>query len=269
MVDSLSQSTLPIGLHAAAFAYVQTYQYGKSLERFASTHRQTLEPWLWALSPVLDALEKNLTRAARDHVMWPWISGRVEANPVVAGRLLARLNPDRASTPSAFWRYCGLATVPGVELKCDRCGRVVHLPRARPTSCTREIKPGRICGGTCTPVVGRFATRIAQRWIASPRAARSAYDPEARTAAYLLSHDLVGRSPHYATLNRQEQDRLLAARPQWSFQHRLRAARRRTTKTFLADLWLEWRAIDQPVAGTLPETPTNHRHVAAQQRILN
>jgi hypothetical protein len=246
-VDSRPRSTLPIGLHAAAVAYVQTYQYGKSLERFASTHRQTLEPWLSALTPVLAALEEIIASATRDHVMWPWISGRVAANPVVVGRLLARLKPDRAPTPSAFWRFCGLATVPGVELKCDRCGRVVHLPRARPTSCTREIKPGRRCGGACLPVGGRFPTRIAQRWITSPHAARSAYDPEARTAAYLLSHDLVGRSPHYATLNRKEQERLLSARLQWSFQHRLRAARRRTTKTFLADLWLEWRAIDQPV----------------------
>ncbi len=266
-VDSLPQSAPPIGLDAAAFAYVQTYQYRKSLERFGSPDRRTLDGWLAELSAVLAALEENIANAARHHVMWPWISGRVVANPVIAGRLLARLKPDRAPTPSAFWRFCGLATVPGVELKCDRCGRVVHLPRARPTSCTREIKPGRRCGGAFVPVVGRFPTRIAQRWIPNPHVARAAYDPEARTAAYLLSHDLVGRSPHYATLNRKEQDRLLAARPQWSFQHRLRAARRRTTKTFLADLWLEWRAIDQPVGGALRETPTNHRHGVARQRI--
>ena len=211
-----------------------------------SAHHQTLEPWLSALSPVLATLEENVASAARRHVMWPWISHRVDANPVVTGRLLARLKPERASTPSAFWRFCGLATVPGVELRCDRCGRVVHLPRARPTSCTREIRPGRRCGGACIPVVGRFPPRIAQRWTPTPHAGRPPYDAEARTAAYLLSHDLVARSPHYAVLNRKEQERLLAGRPQWSFQHRLRAARRRTTKTFLADLWLEWRAVVRP-----------------------
>jgi hypothetical protein len=238
-----ARSTPPIGLDAAAFAYVQTCQYRKSLERFASPDGPALEGWLAELSAVLDVLEENITNAARNHVMWPWISGRVVANPVVAGRLLARLNPDRARTPSAFWRFCGLATVPGVELRCDRCGRVVHVPRARPTSCAREIKPGRRCGGACVPVTARFPTRIAQRWVPNPHLARSAYDPEARTAAYLFGHDLIARSPLYAGLNRKEQERLLAARPEWSFQHRLRAARRRTTKTFLADLWLAWRAL--------------------------
>jgi len=241
MVEPLSRSGAQDSLNALVSAYVHTHQYRRALERTAVADLPALDQWRSSLSSMLTDLEQSIEVAVRNHVMWPWIAGRVDANPVVAGRLLARLNPTRAPTPSAFWRFCGLATIPGFELKCDRCGAVMHTTRVRPTACTRMIGKGRRCGGACLPVTGTRPKRIAQRWITNPQAARSAYDPDARTAAYLISHDLVARSPHYAVVNRNEQERLLTARPSWSFQHRLRAARRRTTKTFLVDLWLAWR----------------------------
>jgi hypothetical protein len=76
------------------------------------------------------------------HEMWPWIIDRVDANRVETARLLVRLKPDRAHSPSSFWSFCELATIPGVELACDRCGRVIQQTSGRSLTCTRVARPG-------------------------------------------------------------------------------------------------------------------------------
>lgn len=45
------------------------------------------------------------------HVVWPWLSGVAGVTPGMAARLLERLDATKASTPSSFWAFCGLATV--------------------------------------------------------------------------------------------------------------------------------------------------------------
>lgn len=46
------------------------------------------------------------------HPAWPWLSRVPGADRHLVEPLLARLDPIRAATPSAFWAFCGLATVP-------------------------------------------------------------------------------------------------------------------------------------------------------------
>jgi hypothetical protein len=240
----LSRTKAPIGFTAFVSAYVETYHYRRAMEKLAATEGAQLEQWLPLLATALTSMEEKIAQMTHAHVMWPWIASRVNANPVITARLLSRLIPSRAATPSAFWHFCGLATVPGVALKCGRCGHVVTGPKARRMTCTRGGRAGQPCGGDYVLSASRVPPRVAQRWIVNRRTARPAYDPEARTAAFLIGHDLIARSPYYGLAYKQEQERLLALRPGWSFQHRLRAARRRTTKRFLADLWCEWRAAE-------------------------
>src|ERR1700704_3416410 len=62
------------------------------------------------------------------HLVWPWLEDIKGIGHLLAARLLSRLNITRAETPSAFWAYCGLATIPGVAYRCERCGLEVAYP---------------------------------------------------------------------------------------------------------------------------------------------
>jgi hypothetical protein len=62
-------------------------------------------------------IEERTLRAAMSaaldcHPAWPWLRQVSGMGPTLATKLLARLDLRRAATPSSFWSYCGLATVP-------------------------------------------------------------------------------------------------------------------------------------------------------------
>jgi len=67
-----------------------------------------------------DAAE-SLREAIEQHPAWPWLESKKGIGHLLAARLLSRLDVTRARTPSAFWAYCGLATIPGVSYRCQRC----------------------------------------------------------------------------------------------------------------------------------------------------
>src|SRR5712671_3721501 len=69
-----------------------------------------------------------LRSAIEQHPAWPWLEGVKGIGHLLAARLLSRLDITRARTPSAFWAYCGLATIPGVTYRCSRCSLEVAYP---------------------------------------------------------------------------------------------------------------------------------------------
>ncbi|HKN58421.1 MAG TPA: transposase, partial [Gemmatimonadaceae bacterium] len=73
-----------------------------------------------AASDEADAAE-TLGAVIEQHPAWPWLSSKKGVGHLLAARLLSRLDVTRARTPSAFWAYCGLATIPGVAYRCERC----------------------------------------------------------------------------------------------------------------------------------------------------
>ncbi len=56
-------------------------------------------------------LLRELSERIARHPAWHWLERVRGIGPSLAARLLARLEIDRAPTPSSFWSYCGLATV--------------------------------------------------------------------------------------------------------------------------------------------------------------
>lgn len=52
-----------------------------------------------------------LEQGLEAHPAWEWLRQVAGVTPASAGKLLGRLDVARAATPSAFWAYCGLATV--------------------------------------------------------------------------------------------------------------------------------------------------------------
>lgn len=52
-----------------------------------------------------------LEQGLEAHPAWGWLRQVTGVTPASAGKLLGRLDVTRADSPSAFWAYCGLATV--------------------------------------------------------------------------------------------------------------------------------------------------------------
>jgi hypothetical protein len=141
------------------------------------------------------------------HPAWDWLRQVRGIGPTLAARLLARLRIERAPTPSAFWRYCGLGTdaVTAVD-----------------------------AGGT------RGATRVAQPRLR--RGERSTYSPTAKAVCYLIGLSLMRQGSAYKAYYRERRAGLEVTRPDWTAARRHLGALRSTEKLLLAHLWVAWRA---------------------------
>lgn len=187
--------------------------------------------------------ERELLRRMSDHVArhptWPWL-GRVRGvGPSLGARLLARLEIERAPTPSSFWSYCGLATVSADLFRCAACGYELALPAGQPLRAGHRV-PGTsdACAGMLAPA-GESPRRVAQ-----PRPARGGsapYDRDAKTLCYLIGTSLVRQGDAYERYYRAQRARLDAEKPDWIPRRRHLTALRMTEKLFLAHLWLVWR----------------------------
>ncbi len=187
--------------------------------------------------------ERDLLRLMSDqlarHPAWAWL-GRVRGvGPSLAARLLARLDIERAPTPSSFWSYCGLATVAADVYRCDQCGFELSLPTGRQVrSAHRRPAGGQACTGALV-LAGEGPRRVAQ-----PRPGRgenAAYDREAKKLCYLIGISFVRQGDSYKRYYQEQRARLDASKHDWIPRRRHLTALRMTEKLFLAHLWLVWR----------------------------
>ena len=201
--------------------------------------------------------ERDLLRVLSDriarHPAWPWL-GRVRGlGPSLAARLLARLDIERAPTPSSFWSYCGLATVAAQVYRCAECGYELSLPEGRQIRAAHRIpRSSETCAGTLAPA-GDGPRRVAQ-----PRPTRgenAPYDREAKKLCYLIGVSFVRQGEAYKRYYNEQRARLEATKPDWIPRRRHLTALRMTEKLFLAHLWLVWReALGLPVTAPYADT---------------
>ncbi|HET9983206.1 MAG TPA: transposase [Longimicrobiales bacterium] len=186
-------------------------------------------------------LARGMAEALDAHPAWRWLRGVHGVGPTLGCRLLARLDLDRARNPSAFWAYCGLATVPGVEYRCDACGLVRSFPAEQDVAGPhRRRGDGSACTGRLVPTGGSGGVRVAQ-----PRTRpgeRGAYDGEAKRICYLIGASFLQTDGPYRDYYDAERERLARAQPAWSPARQHLTALRKTEKRFLRDLWVEWRS---------------------------
>jgi Transposase IS116/IS110/IS902 family len=195
--------------------------------------------------------EKAAAAALREtieqHPAWPWLDGIKGIGHLLAARLLSRLDVTRAATPSAFWAYCGLATIPGVAYRCTQCGLEVAYPvgyQVREVHFTRSGT--RECTGQLQPLGGEQSTRVAPRRRAI--GGRAGYDAHARKSCYLIGVSMLRCGGDYRSFYDSERAKLAASRAGWTLKRCHLAALRKMEKTFLRDLWLAWRgAVNLPV----------------------
>ena len=187
--------------------------------------------------------ERDLLRELSDrisrHPAWPWLERVRGIGPSLAARLLARLEIDRAPTPSSFWSYCGLATVAAHLYRCDECGYELSLAAGRHVRAGhRAPNSGRPCSGALVSV-GDGPHRVAQ-----PRPGRgeaAPYDREAKKLCYLIGISFVRQGASYKRYYTEQRSRLDVVKPDWIPRRRHLTALRMTEKLFLAHLWLVWR----------------------------
>lgn len=191
---------------------------------------------------------RTLNALVTEHPTWPWIARVRGFGPTLSARLLSRLRIERAATPSAFWAYCGLGTVPARHYACDVCGTTMTRS-APPTTPHRARNRTVACGGTLRPVPlapGAPAVRAAPS--RPRRGERAGYNPVARVACYLLGVSILRRGGRYREYYRERRAALDVSRPEWTAMHRHRAALRAMEKLVLAHLWIVWReAVAQPL----------------------
>ncbi|MBA2245574.1 MAG: transposase [Gemmatimonadetes bacterium] len=197
-------------------------------------------------------MAQAMRQALQDHPAWPWLEQVKGIGPTLAGKLVARLDATRADTPSAFWAYCGLATVPGVEYRCRTCGYTASFPESYRVSGAHTRLGGR---GRCSGQIEVSRTegvRVAQPKPA--RGQRASYDQYAKKVCYLIGTSFLKSGGAYSDYYRREKAKLEAERPGWATARRHLTALRKTEKLFLSHLWLVWRAaldlpLTQPYAG--------------------
>lgn len=194
-----------------------------------------------------EMLARELRRAVEEHPAWGWLQLQRGIGHRLAARLLSRLDVARARTPSAFWAYCGLATVPGTAYRCAVCGLEVAYPAGYRVSAAHQSRgASRICKGELSLAPDESSTRVAPRRTVA--GGRTAYDAQARKSCYLIGVSLLRTRSDYRSYYDAERERLGVLRAGWTPKRCHLSALRRMEKAFLRDLWLAWRkAVNLPV----------------------
>lgn len=182
-----------------------------------------------------------MARLAVTHPAWPWLDRVKGVGATLAVSLLSRLDVRRARNPSAFWAYCGLATVAGVRFRCATCGLTLDFGDGQRVSGRHRARgTAGICAGTLGPAPsGDDALRVAQR---RPSRGQSAtFDKRARELCYLLGVSFLRTRGKYASFYDAQRARLEETRPAWVAGRKHLTALRITEKLFLSHLWVVWR----------------------------
>jgi len=199
---------------------------GRTLRRYADEERE---------------LRKAMLSALALHPAWPWLEQVKGMGATLAAKLLSRLDVTRARSPSSFWAYCGLATVPGIEYRCAACGVRVSYPtryRVKGPHLRPDTKSS--CEGSLTAYRGpENGVRVAQ-----PRPGvgeKPSYDQYVKKVCYLIGVSFLRSGSTYADYYREQRERLGRERRGWTAGRIHFSALRKMEKLFLAHLWLVWR----------------------------
>lgn len=189
------------------------------------------------------------------HPAWPWMSRIRGIGPTLGAKLLSRLDLSLAHTPSSFWLYCGLSTVPGQKYECAKCGWVGVFPATfqvtgKHKGCKEIAKPAQFINES---------VRAAQPKLekGQPRP----YDSFAKKTIYLIVMSCLksGSRSFYATHYRQKVAYYDRERIGWEKGRKHYSAIRVAGKLFLSHLHEAWSRAEGK-EGMLPYSITHLGH---------
>jgi hypothetical protein len=204
----------------------------------------------------------TMGEALADHPAWSWMSQVRGVGPTLGAKLLSRLDLDRADNASSFWCYCGLATVPGQQWKCDSCGYVGIFPATHQVT-GKHKGCKNLAHLTAGPDDG---VRAAQ-----PRAEKGqkrGYDAFAKKTMYLLASSWLKAGPasFYNHLYRTKVSFYERERPGWEKGRRHYSALRHAEKVFLSHLYEAWcEAVGRVPKPSYVESTMGHEVVRASE----
>lgn len=244
-----------------------------------------VDEWLKAVrTGVLDAPSRYLAesyrrafkaeRAAYDemlpllesHPAWEWMGQIRGIGPTLGAQLLARLDIRMARNASSFWKYCGLATVPGQRWHCEECGWTGIFPAGHKIT-------GKHKG--CKELAEQTHTAEDGIRAAQPKAEAGKprdYDAEAKRLCYLLGTQWLksGDKSFFAKEYRRKRKFYDAERAGWEDGRKHKSALRVTEKLFLSLLYHYWcEAIGEEPGLTYAEQELGHQGVVTPQEVLD
>jgi hypothetical protein len=161
-------------------------------------------------------LRRAMVTALTSHPAWPWLAKVKGIGATLAAKLLARLDVTRAPSPSSFWAYCGLATVPGIEYRCTECGLRASFPtryRVKGTHIRPDTRAA--CNGSLDPHRGpETGVRVAQPKPGSGE--KASYDQYAKKVCYLIGVSFLRSGSAYERYYREQRARMERERPGWT-----------------------------------------------------
>ncbi len=186
----------------------------------------------------------------------PWIRCVPGLDALVAARLLCLLDIRKAKGPSAFWAYCGLATVAAVRVRCPACGWDALLPEgSQLPSLHTDPAGGRVCPRRAQQVPGPVAARLPQtEW---RDGSVPTFNGEAKSLCRSIGDGLRAAGHRYAAYYQLQRQLLEISRPGWEGGRRHVNALRKVQKLYLTHLYLVW-------AGEL-ELPIPPPHEASRE----
>lgn len=199
------------------------------------------------------SFESEMLAVVELHPTWPWLEEVRGVGAVTGCKLLSRLDIRKAPTISSFWKYGGLATVPGELWKCPTCKKERCWPVGTHVKGQHVTLDGKKCSGKMVKVAGpehRIRAAMPKGELVEytnekgEKKTRRAYDAYAKKLLYLIARAFLrvrGKPSPYAEMYYQFREQLARERPHWAAGGQHYTALRKVEKLFLAHLWLVWR----------------------------
>lgn len=193
--------------------------------------RKVVERWLDVFTALEKQLDIDITKAVEDIPIYEELSNIKGIGPMLAAKLIAMIDIEKANTVSALWRYCGY----GVgeywvdekgEIKAPKNG-IQYIDKQR-VRVTPEPKP--------EWTLQEMRDRPVEKFLLS-------YNKRLKTTLYLIAGSFMKCGSPY----REIYDRAKVHYQQntdWTKGHIHRAATRKMIKIFLSHLWERWRLLE-------------------------
>lgn len=196
----------------------------------SSKQRQVVERWLEVFKALEEQLDRDITEAVKDVLIFEELEGIKGIGPLLAAKMLSMIDIEQAGTVSALWRYSGYgvgkywtngdgkvkAPLNGLVYDKDKSERVRVTPEPEPDWTLEEMRD--------RPVEGYLLS----------------YNKRLKTTLYLVASSFMKCGSPYRQIYDQAKVKYEQT-TDWPKGHIHRAATRKMIKIFLSHLWERWR----------------------------
>lgn len=182
--------------------------------------------------------------------------------PTMAGVILAEVDITRCNTPSALWKYAGLAPVP--VRRCKKCNQVVKEITTEGGRSERYEHTWKTLPKGCEKSILEHNTYASARAMRPTKGEKLPYNAFLKTKLVgVLGGILIKCNAPHRKFYDDYKHRWQSAGKGTSDAHRHAAAIRYMVKMLLLEIWTEWRAMEG-LPGRVPyqEEYLGHRHSA-------